>query len=720
MNYVDCIGLSNGVIDGEEYAKLQGLDGEYITDEQTRLQVLANLSASTGVTVFTGPRGRDYWSRASREVSVAVRPDNYVYTDRFGPREWSLRANGGDSTTVRRLLKSSDPVERGRKGYDLDVAARELVAAYDKLTPEPITEGALSVTVLRTQAAQLRFAAQVRDSSGVYALDWEWDPETNLPLGLAVSSAHENWYLPVEGNDGEYLRGMFSDILERGKGRYVFHNGKSDIGTQYHADPLALHGRLIDDTIVMAYLVGEPVLGLKELTEKLLQRKVIEYPPDLKDLPLAQQARYAASDTRNTYDLYEVLSARMDAATRRAYERNERPLVPVLAHMELYGSPVSVRALVSLHNAYEDLEQGLRSMCWQRWRRDVSKDKEARAVLREKLGYDPGTLDKRVLSLIEADWMDLFLGYRKIRTLRRNYLAKYIKQWEAEGQPPSFKLFSRFNQAGDSDKLSGRSFRSAPRTGRLSSAAPNLMQVSGPLRPAFVAPEGCLYWYFDYSQLELRVAASVSGDPVMRDAINNGDIHEAMQDAVYKALGVRISRPIAKRSNFNLRYGGSGDMLVGVLAEERVFLPTEMAERIVEVDKQTYAGYWQWYDRCVSEAVVNGYGETLWGRRVYYPDLRNGDAYLRSHAERAVANLAVQGTAADIVKDAMVRSAPVLRHFGAHLAIQVHDSLSGWVPKENAQQFFDAMKIVLETYQLDGVKLEVDGGLGQSWAEASS
>jgi DNA polymerase-1 len=252
-------------------------------------------------------------------------------------------------------------------------------------------------------------------------------------------------------------------------------------------------GKPIEDTIVLAYLAGEPLLGLKELTSKLLGREAMDYPGSLENKPVELQARYACSDTRNTYDLYHHFMARLDADTRRAYETIERPLVPVIADMERDGSPVSLYRINVLQKEYRRLEDALRSFCWQRWRRDVSNDKETRALLTDLLGYDPGTLDQRVLSRIQEEWMDVIIGYRKIRTIRRNYLDKYARRFVTEdaisdGQGVEPTLKARFNQAGGSSSLSGRNFKSAPRTGRLSSADPNLMQVAPHIRSIFIPP----------------------------------------------------------------------------------------------------------------------------------------------------------------------------------------------------------------------------------------
>lgn len=709
-------------MDGSEYADKLGLEGERVTTEEGRLRLLRSLEHGAGVEIISGPMGAAFWSLASPEVKVRIEPDGTEYKERVTDvRAWGFRAAGlspRDSTTM--ASRPSPPTERHAL-YGAYRKGRRFSDDYSKVVNvEPLIVTEFDVKVIHGEANQIQFLDGI---SEFVSLDWEWNEDTAEPIGLSVSNAERNWYLPVRykgyaGSHGQSLREACARVLDRGN-PVVFHQAKADLQTQYPGDLLDLVGKPIDDTIVMAYLAGEAELGLKPLTEKLLGRGPTPYPGPLDNVPLAMASRYACADTRNTYDLYQSLRRSLREHNQLPpYEDVERTLVPVIGAMEQTGSPIDLDEVRRLQREYAYTEEGIRSFAWQRWRKDISNDKQTRLLVTELLGYDPGTLDQRVLSLVQAPWMDVILGYRKLRTVRRNYLDKYLKNEDKGGV--SNVLRASFNQAGSSDTLTGRSFKRAPRTGRLSSARPNLMQVPRDVRSMFVAPEGCVYWALDFSQLELRIAAGLSEDPAMLAEINKpgGDIHRLMQERVQQELGIWIERPVAKNANFNLRYGGSADMMVTILAKDRVFLDPAIAKQIVEIDKELYSGYWEWYDRTLRLARVRGYSSTLYGRRVYYEDLTSSDNYLRGHAERAAVNLAVQGSASDIVKKAMVQSVPPLKHYGAHISIQVHDELAGFCPERNAEKFLDGMKTIMESIEVPHVSLAVEGGYGKNWDEA--
>jgi DNA polymerase-1 len=155
-----------------------------------------------------------------------------------------------------------------------------------------------------------------------------------------------------------------------------------------------------------------------------------------------------------------------------------------------------------------------------------------------------------------------------------------------------------------------------------------------------------------------------------------------------------------------------------IAAKEGAHLDYETAKAIVDVDRKTYTGYWQWFERTVAVAKALGYSETLFGRRRYNTELFSHDDTRRGHAERAAANHVVQGTAADIIKLAMQRMVDALRYYSSHLAVQVHDELVFWVPEYNAKAFLIAAKGIMESVEIPHLKLVAEGGIGKTWAEA--
>lgn len=727
LYYVDILGLS--ATPSERYADLLQLDGPRLRTPAERLNLLRQLREGSGVVVYTGPLGAPYWSLASHEVKVRVAPDDYDYEPRVtNAREWSYLAAGCEPLVASALAIRNKPLTPRHGLYAREQAASAFLEALESVpAPSPLVVEQFPVEIIHDRAEQLRFMDSL---TGFVAVDGEWDPDHgNDLIAFSVSDADRNFYLPVQyagyaaGWAGE-LRQAFGRLLDRGT-PCVFHNAKADIETQYMGDLLRLSGKPIDDTLVMAYLVGEPELALKTLSRKLLDRDPTDYPGNLNALPLALGARYACADTRNTYDLYGLLRRRLEETGQLSvYESIERPLVPIIASMERNGSPLDVGELYRMQSEIATTEEGIRGLAWARWRRDLGSDKDTRLLMADMLGYDPGTLDQRVLSLIQDPWMDVVLGFRKLRTLRRNFLDSYIDQWKQSGYPSDFRLFASFNQAGNSDTLTGRSFKRAPRTGRLSSARPNLMQVPRELRSVFSAPPDEVFWSFDFSQLEIRLAAGISRDPAMLGELRkpDGDIHGLMRAKIHEAVGMDVGRPVAKQANFNLRYGSlehpDSDVLVSILAKERAFIAKSMADQIVQVDRNLYAGYWDWVRSTLATAKQRGYSETIKGRRTYYADLDSPDPYFRGHAERAAVNLVIQGSASDVVKEAMVRVVPILRHFGAKIRIQVHDELCGSVSRAVAEPFKQAVLAVMQSIEVPGLHLAVSGGYGTNWGEA--
>ena len=185
-----------------------------------------------------------------------------------------------------------------------------------------------------------------------------------------------------------------------------------------------------------------------------------------------------------------------------------------------------------------------------------------------------------------------------------------------------------------------------------------------------------------------------------------------MREEIERSTGVDVGRPTAKTANFNLRYGGSADMLVTIAAKQQAFLDYSMAKAVVDLDRKTYAGYWKWFDNTVQRAERDRVSSSLNGRK------RSFKNKLTEHDKRAAANMVIQGTAADIIKLATGKLGPMLLYFKAHLAIQVHDELVFWVPEGVVDRFIAAAKGIMESIPLPHLKLTVEGGAGNTWAEA--
>ena len=714
--YLDVEGLThNGPV--VAYAAAINISGVVISGHE-RLRLLASLHEGAGVTVLTGPLGAPFWSYVSPEIRIRIVPDGTEYTNRaVSATHWSYLASGCSVQQAKELLGRETPPTENHRLYAQYRASQSILGELLALDVSPIVTDDLNVQIVENEDEQFRLLDSLEEV--FTSLDWEWVPEeNNRPIGISVSTLESNYYLPASSNG---LRDKVYQANLSGM-RTVWHNARSDLGTQSPVDPI--NWKPVDDTLLLAYLVQEPELDLETLAKKYNNtdlNKRLRGP--LKDYSLALQARYACADSRATYDLFFKLRDKLSSTHQyHVYETLEKPLVPVIASMERYGQPVSPDALNELYTELVEKEEELLQQGFARWNLDISDDTQTKESIKRELGYDIGSVDQRILSKIPDDWMDIILSYRKTRTLRRNFVEKHLARWSERGFPADYRVFPSFNQAGSADELTGRNFKAAPRTGRLSSSGDvNFQNQPRGIRRVFVAPPGQLLVSLDYAALELRIAAAVSNDPTMLSIFNNGDdIHNFMQDAIMRTTGKMVSRTGAKNGNFNVGYGGTADMLVTISAKERAHLSYEDAKAIVDTHHSTYTGYWGWYDRLLTQARVLGYTETLLGRRRYNDDLFSQDSTLKGHAERAALNHIIQGTSADLVKQAMLDTIPVVKAYGAHLAAQVHDSMLYWCPADTAKYFLEAVKDVMQSINLPGIKLVVHGGVGNTWSEAEA
>lgn len=741
--YVDLCGLSRTAEDIDAYVLALGLPAEPslmdppcpITIQEHRLNILAMLRGSAGITVYTGPFGAAFWMLASPEINVRIVPDGTDYSERTTDvAEWSFRAAGATPTLATALMKRDKPPTTRAKDYPLWVRAAELQAEMSVLigkNPRIRIMAPASVQVLYEPAEQFALLQRIKDSDVFTAEDWEWkkDAADHDPVGLAVSNATENWYLPVQGSNYPYnkqhaeaLRRVWAERLTYGP-PVVLHDGRADLSKQYPGDPLHLSGRPIDDTLVLAYNAGDTELKLKLLTRARLGRDPMDYPGELADMPVELASRYAAAgDSRNTYDLFLNLKEAVEERGQTlVYEEMERPLMPIIASMQKYGVPIDHVRLDELRVNFGAMAEGLRSLMWARHHRDISSKSEIRALVKDMTGYDPGSVNKDVLSKTTDVWMDSILGYRRIMHRKTAFLDMHYNRWVAAGEPADFRGYVYFNQAGAPDPDDPRGFKVAPRSGRLSSSGEfgNFMNQPVDIRDIFTAPKGCNWWKFDYKGLELHIAAAMTQDPVMLEALRAGtDIHGDFQSRIQRMTGVDVGRVAAKGGVFATQYGGGPDAVMLSLNRQRAHISYDTAKMIVELHHVTYPVYHNAAAAVEDTARENGgWAYTLYGRARQDLDLFSHDRKLQGHAARALFNHTIQGTAADILKMAMAWSVPTLLKYDAHLALQIHDELCGWVPKETTRPFIAAMRVLMESIELPGLRLTVTGGAGANWSE---
>jgi DNA polymerase-1 len=443
---------------------------------------------------------------------------------------------------------------------------------------------------------------------------------------------------------------------------------------------------------------------------------------NMRDLMPEAIYKYACEDADITLKLHHVLKKELEAsgATSLFYEI-EMPLVPVLAYMEKNGVRVDTHALKETSQHFtmrmNQIEQEIHEMAGMEF--NVSSPKQVGEVLFDKLKIvekakktktGQYVTSEEVLEGLRGkhDIVGKILDYRGLKKL----LSTYIDALPLLINLKTGKIHTSFNQT-------------VTATGRLSSSNPNLQNIpirnedGKQIRKAFIPEEGCEFFSADYSQIELRIMAHLSGDPNMIEAFREGDdIHAATAAKVYK-IGIdevtREQRSKAKTANFGIIYGIS----VFGLAE-RMNVPRSEAKELIDGYFQTYPKIKEYMDQSIERARMNGYIETIFGRKRFLPDINSHNAVVRGYAERNAINAPIQGSAADIIKVAMVR---IYQRFQAEnirskMILQVHDELNFSVyPEERDKVQSIVIEEMEKAYKMQ-VPLRADCGWGNNWLEA--
>ncbi len=506
---------------------------------------------------------------------------------------------------------------------------------------------------------------------------------------------------------------------------------------KYDMNVLANHGiRLAGirhDTMLESYVLNSTATrhDMDSLAEKYLGEQTIHYEDvagkgakqlSFNEVPLEQAGSYAAEDADITLRLHQTLWPRLTAepALRRLYEDIEVPLIPVLSGMERTGVLLDIRLLQQQGNAIAqrllELERGTHALAGQPF--NLGSPKQLQQILFEKLNLpvtkktptgQPSTAED-VLEELALDYPlpRLLLEHRGLSKLKSTYTDKLPQQVN----PASGRVHTSYHQAVTS-------------TGRLSSSDPNLQNIpirtpeGRRIRQAFIAPPGNRILAADYSQIELRIMAHLSGDTGLLKAFAAGeDIHRATAAEVFSVPLERVEpeqRRAAKAINFGLIYGMSAFGLARQLGIDR-----GSAQAYVDRYFARYPGVKSFMDDTRRQAAEQGYVETVFGRRLYLPDIRSRNQQQRQAAERTAINAPMQGTAADIIKRAMLTVADWLRDSGmdARMIMQVHDELVFEVAEEAVDTAREQIRNHMTAAAELRVPLEVEVGVGNNWDEA--
>ncbi|MFZ2508050.1 MAG: DNA polymerase I, partial [Steroidobacteraceae bacterium] len=474
--------------------------------------------------------------------------------------------------------------------------------------------------------------------------------------------------------------------------------------TRHDMDSCAKHYLGID-TIKYEAVAGK---GAKQIT--------------FNQVAIEEASEYAAEDADVTLQLHRLLHGELSKLPPllKVYEEIEQPLVPVLLDMEHRGALVD-RELLRIQSGelakrLVELEADAHKAAGQPF--NLDSPKQLQEILFDKLGLPAMRKTRTGQSSTAEDVLEeladkyllprIILEYRGLAKLRSTYTEKLPGQIDEK----TGRVHTSYHQA-------------VAVTGRLSSSDPNLQNIpirtpeGRRIRQAFIAPKGHVLLAADYSQIELRIMAHLSGDESLCRAFEaEGDIHRATAAEVFDVAPAAVTadqRRAAKAINFGLIYGMSAFGLARQLGIER-----QAAQEYVGRYFGRYPGVREYMERTRAVARSQGYVETVFGRRLYLPDINSRDRQAQQYAERSAINAPMQGTAADIIKRAMIRVHAWLasRSVPARLVMQVHDELVLEVAKSAVEMVRREVAAIMSSAAELSVPLKVDTGVGKNWDEA--
>ena len=633
-----------------------GLDSLDIKDSVRKKLAAGRESAEMSYTLAT----------ISREAPVELKPEDASWSQDFGPELYAVL----DRLGFRRFIEK----------WGLAPAPEAVQEAESRAMPE--------LSALTAQEAEARIRAA--ETLGL-ALPGDDLDSLSLCDGEAIFTL--NW-----GELGEdynrLLRLVFSPEVKKSA------HGVKDLMGLALAEGLGTEG-FVFDTELAAYVLDPTESGydLGKLTKRYLGAELPEARAAL-ELMAPMRAKLAENGAEKLY--FDI----------------ELPLCQVLAEMERAGFLVDRKALAdfgeSLTAGIDALQRGIWELAGHEF--NINSPKQLGEVLFDELMLPAGKKTKTGWST-NADILEKLIGkhpiigdileYRMLTKLKSTYADGLLKVISADG-----RIHTNFRMT-------------VTATGRLSSTEPNLQNIpvrrelGAQIRRMFVAAPGCVLVDADYSQIELRLLAHISGDETMQNAFKSGeDIHAVTASQVFGLPLAEVTpaqRSSAKAVNFGIVYGISAFSL----AQDIKVSPAE-ARAYIDAYMQKYHGVREYMDRVIAEAKERGYVETLFGRRRPVPELKASNFNTRSFGERVARNMPIQGTAADIIKLAMVNVRRRLRAEGleARLILQVHDELIAECPEREAERVAALLEEEMERAVTLSVPLTAEAHSGHSWAEA--
>ena len=551
-------------------------------------------------------------------------------------------------------------------------------------------------------------------------------------MSFAVQEG-EAYYIPVPADQVEAQRivDKLKPLYENESTLKVGQNLKYDIMVLANYG-VEVKGKMFDTMIAHYILKPEMRHNMDYMAEVYLNYETIHIDKligpkgksqlSMRDIAPEKVCDYAAEDADITLKLKSKLEAELKAeGLFNLFESIEMPLVPVLAQMERNGVRIDVNSLAETSKAFSDkmneIEQEVYELAGCSF--NISSPKQVGEILFDKMRIvekakktktGQYVTSEEVLQSLKGKHIivEKILDYRGYKKL----LSTYIDSLPQLINPKTGHIHTSYNQA-------------VTATGRLSSSNPNLQNIpirdenGKEVRKAFIPDEGCLFFSADYSQIELRIMAHLSGDHNMIEAFNTGyDIHAATAAKIFKKPIEEVTsdeRRKAKTANFGIIYGITTFGLA-----ERMQVSRGEAKDLIDEYFATYPKVKEYMEKSVNMARDKGYTETLFGRRCHLPDINSHNAVVRGYAERNAINAPIQGTAADIIKVAMVRIQQRLwkEQLRSKMILQVHDELNFNVVPEEKDLIQQLVVEEMEHAFKMSVPLEADSGWGVNWLEA--
>lgn len=603
-----------------------------------------------------------------------------------------------------------------------------------KLIPSETTREILHETVLSEERVR-EISSSIKNE---FAFDIEStgrNPVTADLVGIALCAekgrasyipvSHSYPGAPLQVNKEEALEILRANFEDEGIAK-TGHNIKYDM-LMLRQDGIQVKG-LLYDTMIASYLLNpnKPIHSLEEAgMEHLSYRKktfmeVMKKRSFFSEVPLEEAAPYACDDASLSFELRDVLFRKLrENNLENLYLDIEMPLVYVLADLEMAGVKVDSPKLEGISKELEREIEGLKRRIYFLAGEEfnINSPKQLSNILFHNLGFQPGKKTKTGFSTEMGVLEELaavhelpreILNYRSLNKLK----TTYIDVLPALVNPETGRIHTSFNQA-------------ATATGRLSSSEPNMQNIpvkgewGRRMRETFIAEENNLLLSADYSQVELRILAHLSNDEGLISAFrNNLDIHTRTASELFGLPVDKVSaemRRVAKTVNFGVIYGISPFGLSETLSISR-----DEAKKYIEQYFLRHPGVKDYIGKCIGEAKDKGYVITLFGRRRAVPEMLSRNSATRQLGERLAINSPIQGTAADIIKIAMINIHKIFieQNLSSKMILQVHDELLFEIRKQELETVISIVKKEMEGVITLSVPLSVSISYGKNWAEA--